>query len=421
MKKIAAIICTVWHVCAAHSVTLSDVYNTSLDKIFTNLNHPEVSIGAIIASPSKWAPDYFSHWTRDAALTENALYQAYQVANPTLKAKLLEQAKNWILFEMKAQKNSLTAVAGLGEPRYTVDGMPVTFPWARPQDDGPAARALMAMRWARILKENGHAEFAKSLYTAELPATSFIKRDLEYISHRWHQHSHDLWEEINGTHFFTRVIQLEALKEASLFAAEWNDPEASNWYALQAELLRKEFPRFLTHNRNYISASIETQWTHKKTELDSAVLIAANLGFMNEDFFVNHKEFFLNTAQALEDFFKDEYAINRDYPERATAIGRYPEDVYTGVDSLGPAHAWFITTHAMAEFYCKFASLERDARKAAELKEKGQRFFERTLLHRNQDTFEMSEQYSRNDGTMQGATSLTWSYSSFLTAHLACL
>ncbi len=420
MKKLAAILCTVWHVCAAHSVTLSDVYNTSLDKIFTNLDHPEISKGAIIASPSKWAPDYFSHWTRDAALTENALFHAYEVANPALKAKLLEQAKNWIQFEMTAQRNSLTAVAGLGEPRYTVHGEPVTFPWARPQDDGPAGRALMAMRWARILKANGYEEFANSLYTAELPATSFIKRDLEYISHRWQQHSYDLWEEINGTHFFTRVIQLEALKEASLFAAEWNDPEASNWYALQAELMRKDFSRFITQNRNYISATIEAQHTHKKLELDASVLIAANLGFMSEEFFLNHKEFFMNTAVELENFFKDEYAINRDFPERATAIGRYPEDVYTGVDSLGPAHAWFITTHAMAEFYCKVASLERDSRKAAELKEKGLGFFERTLLHRDQVTHEMSEQFSRNDGTQQGAKSLTWSYSSFLTAYLAC-
>jgi glucoamylase len=141
---------------------------------------------------------------------------------------------------------------------------------------------------------------------------------------------------------------------------------------------------------------------------------------MSEDFFHDKKPYFLNSAKKLEEFFKNEYAINRDNPNIATAIGRYPEDVYTGTTTDGPANAWFITTHAMAEFYCKLSKFEKNSNKSKELKDKGIKFFERTLLHRDPHTNEMSEQYSRNDGALTGAKSLTWSYASYLTAYLAC-
>lgn len=423
MKKFSVILCSVLAACSSLKASpLSDFYNSSLEHIFTNLAHPDIKPGAVIASPSKWAPDYFSHWTRDAALTENALLEAYEVANNEDKARLIEQAKKWIQFEILAQNNSLTAVGGIGEPRFNVDATVVTFPWARPQDDGPAGRALMMMRWAKIFKANGDAAFANSLYKAELPANSIIKRDLEYISHRWQQPSFDIWEEINGTHFFTRIIQLEALKEASTFAVEMNDPQAAQWYALQAELMKKDLSRFIVENRDYISATVNWVggWNHKKTELDSSVIIATNLGLMNEAFFHENKSYFLNAAKRIEEFFRNEYAINRDNPNVATAIGRYPEDVYTGTTTDGPANAWFITTHAMAEFYCKVSKFERNATRARNLKAKGMKFFERTLLHRNQETNEMSEQYSRHNGNLMGAKSLTWSYASYLTAYLAC-
>ena len=48
------------------------------------------------------------------------------------------------------------------------------------------------------------------------------------------------------------------------------------------------------------------------------------------------------------------------------------------------------------------------------LREKGDGFLKRTLFH--SEYGRMSEQMSRYDGSMKGASDLTWSYASFVTA-----
>ncbi len=407
------------------STELRNFYNSSLENIFVNLKHPEIKPGAIIASPSKKDPDYFSHWTRDAGLVELALLEAYPSSTLDLQIQLRAQAEQWLNFEIEVQKTSLTAFAGLGEPRFYVDGTVVTFPWARPQDDGPALRALAAMKWAEIFIANGKEAWVREkLYNSGLSEESFIKRDLNYIAKRWPEPSYDIWEETNATHFFTRVVQLAALKQGTLFAKQMGDTEAANRYQLQAELIRKDLNVFLVQGRDYISGSINyvAGWDHKVTQLDTSVMIAANLGLFDEEFLVKNKSYFINAAQKLEEFFAKNYSINLNNPYLATAIGRFPEDVYSGTGNAGFASPWFITTHAMAEFYCKMGKLAtyKNKREAAALKEKGTKYFERTLLHRELGTNMLSEQYSRNDGSLVGAKSLTWSYASYLTAYLAC-
>jgi hypothetical protein len=59
----------------------------AVSRILQNFDHPGVTSGAIIASPSRSEPDYFYHWTRDAGLTALSLIP-YADRYPQLKTSI---------------------------------------------------------------------------------------------------------------------------------------------------------------------------------------------------------------------------------------------------------------------------------------------------------------------------------------------
>lgn len=401
---------------------MQSAYKDSIDLLLKNLSRTDTARGAVIASPSQSYPDYFYHWTRDAALTHEGVYHLYKFTNDqALKNQLVGLAKDWIAFETIAQNNSENAEGGLGEPRFHVDGTVNTAEWGRPQNDGPAARAITMSLWALHFLENGEASYVRDhLYRAELPAQSPIKKDLEYVAKHWRDSSVDLWEEVRGLHFYTLVMQRRSLVVGSHLAHRLGDNEASLYYGTEAEKIRVALDRFLNAGKPYIVATLDRSggWGHKESGLDIAVIIAANHALFEDEFFLSQKFMFTNTLAVMEDKFHAIYDINRD-ATLATAMGRYPEDVYDGIGFSG-ANPWFLATHATAEYYCKLGQLERSEDLAAALKDKGLSYLARTLKHRDQNTGEMSEQFSRYSGYLVGARHLTWSYASYIAAYQAC-
>jgi glucoamylase len=317
-------------------------------------------------------------------------------------------------------------VGGLGEPRYYVNGLVNASDWGRPQTDGPAARAITMSMWAnRFLDEGGEDYVMDHLYRAELPATSPIKKDLEYLLYNWKIPTFDLWEESRGTHFYTLAMQRRAFVDGAALAYRMNDGGAAAAYSAEAEKVKEQMLRFFDAGKPYVVVTLDNDggWTNKTQALDVAVIIAANHALIGDDFvdelLRNKKSMFEATQANLENVFRALYPINQMSPDEAPAIGRYPEDVYDGSGFSG-ANPWFIATHASAEFYCNLARLEPDAPAASKLKEIGRSFLARTLKHRDQQTGEFTEQFSRNNGYLVGARHLTWSYASYITAYLAC-
>lgn len=401
---------------------LDQTFRNSYELIFANLNRIDVSPGAVIASPSKSNPDYFYHWLRDASLTNRSLFAVYDATSDRgLQSRLLSNFYSWVSFEKRTQENSLTASVGLGEPIFLVTGDVATKPWGRPQSDGPASRATALSQWALYLIENGERKFVEdNLYKAELPARTLIKRDLEYVSLNWRLPSYDLWEEVKGTHFYTLAVQRKSLLTGAVLADKLSDPFAAQAYREQADAIGKELSKFLEiENREYISVTRDQVegWTHKKSGLDIAVILAANHGLVGDRFFSDHQSKFIKTAEKIEDTFST-YPVNKD-SKLARAIGRYPEDVYDGSGFSG-GNPWFLATHAMAEFYCNLANMNSNPAQKKQLQEKGRSFLLRSLNHVNPTTGEMTEQFSRQSGALMGARNLTWSYASYLTAYLAC-
>ena len=372
--------------------------------------------GAIVASPSQVKPDYHYDWVRDTSVTMKTLVTlAYDPStSASLRASLLKRIDLWINWELNRQ--SVQKLTGLGEPRFYLSGQANNEPWGRPQNDGPALRALTAMIVAdHWIKEGRMADVEARLYHAKIPPDSLIKRDLEYVAHHWSEPSFDLWEEEQGMHFYTLTVQKVALLKGANLAIRMSDPGAASFYQLQAQAIQGYLDQFYDATQGIIRATMSSRHhlPQKTTDLDIAVVLAAIQTFDGQ-FYVRADQLD-STVRALLAAFAKAYPINAGKRMHlgqplGLATGRYPGDVYSGYDFSG-GNPWFLSTLAIAEYLC-------DANRAANLPS-AQAQLNLVLLHMN-PSGSISEQFRADNGQEQGARDLTWSYVSYLSAYRAC-
>lgn len=425
----------------------------SRKQILANISPVDGRSGAVIASPSQQDPNYYFTWVRDAALTMNEVMDWIEQSG---EAEYLQKMNDYVEFSKIIQKTPNRS-GGLGEPKFNVNGTAFNDDWGRPQNDGPALRAMTLIRYARFLLKQGRNDWVKEwLYDAKLPAETVIKADLEYVSHHWQDDSYDLWEEVRGHHFYTQMVQRRALLEGALLADDLEDPNAAKWYREQAKGLEKTLSLFQDRANGMIQATL--QWSgglheglpeglkDKFSGLDVAVILAALHTEAEDGFFGSDQEMILATAQKLRERFQHEYVMNQDQA-LAPVIGRYPEDQYNGV-GIGKGNPWVLATLAYAELYYRVARIDSGlaqievtgnsvsfyqtalagvrvgviSRRSPLFKKliqgliaEGDRFLAR-IYDRVPCGGDLSEQMNRNTGKMQGAEKLTWSYASFMTA-----
>jgi len=413
----------------------------SLKNLLRNISPPGTEKGVVVASPSKHNPDYWYHWVRDAALVMDLIVDQYQKTNvPEKKATFLNLIWDYVDFS-KLNQQTPTPSGGPGEPKFNVDGTAFVGPWGRPQNDGPALRALTLIRFAKTLIREAKPTEVNRLF-------GIIKYDLEFVSHHWREPSFDLWEEIKGIHFYTLLVQHQAMLDGASFIALLGDTGASNWYSKQARLMEEELEKFWESRKGYLVSTRNRVGgiDYKKSNLDSSVLLGVLHAATSDVFSVDNPKVqatVLKTKQA----FKAIYSINQSGPS-GVAIGRYPEDKYDGYSSAGDGNPWILTTNAVAEYYYllrnRYASrgeilvnnlnleffkdlgfepglgvVRRTERLFSQILDRlqveGDEYLVRVKFHVDSDG-QMAEQMNRWSGFLQGARDLTWSYASFLTA-----
>ena len=427
-------------------------------KMLTNISPPGARPGAVIASPSRSDPDYYYCWVRDAALV---MYVVGLLCGRSTarraKAVYLKRLTEYVEFSRFTQTTP-DRTAGLGEPKFHVDGTAFTGEWGRPQNDGPALRAITLSRFADHLLDRGNSRYVlKHLYTPGLPANSVIKSDLEYVSHHWREPSFDYWEEENADHFSTRMVQRRALLGGADLAERLNEPGAADWYRQQAAFIGAELERHWLREAGCIRTSVnhDAGISYKTSGLDTAVMLGVLHGEVPGRSFSVIEDHVLATAQCIRDRFDGLYGVNTSQPGRpGVAIGRYPEDRYDGYRTDSEGNPWFLAGNGFAEYYYRVAGTLR-ARgeirltatnlaffrallapgQAATLSEgmtlnqwhvlfgtilaslchEGDDFIRRTLFHADGA---LSEQFHRTTGDMTAARNLTWSYSSLISALL---
>jgi glucoamylase len=389
-------------------------FQASLKTVIENSTKPDVRPGMVVASPSRSNPDYYFDWVRDTALTYRALIDYYEIKKDS---KIRKMIFTWIGAE--AFRQNQPTFTGLGEPKYFIDGSGYTGGWGRPQNDGPALRAISMIKFARMLLKEGNQDFViRYLYSGVIPANSVIKKDLEYTAHHWREPSFDLWEEENGLHFYTLLAQHTALQEGALLAQELGDGGAAQFYSQQSKLIAEFLKSQFLDNEIGIKTTIRKVnggLGYKQSNIDVAPLLALLHTSPYQKLFSLRSVAVKRYIQVLTDTFQSLYRVNKAYPELGVAIGRYPEDRYNGYETSGIGNPWFLTTLALGEFYCQ-AWQETKNMKFIDLTEKQ---FARVFFHSDRKGA-MSEQFNHDNGLMQGAIELTWSHNAFMTAMMRC-
>lgn len=387
-------------------------YTRSLQYLLANLPREGQAKGAVMAAPTT---HYQYHWTRDAALVWDSLLQVYMRAKGPLRAELLSRFQDWVAFERRAVEGAISAGLTRGEPKFNLDGSPYLGEWGRPQNDGPALRALVMSRWAlQLLREGKESYVRQSLYSSE--DASIIKADLEYTSQNWSVPSFDPWEEVKGQNFYALAMKRKALLLGTELATQLKDPDAAHGYNQRADQILLFLNQFTDSSKGHVVATLNQVdgWRHKESQLDIAIILAVIHVLPDLSYLASQGTAVEQTLRKLIENFRSLYPIN--HGETTPVIGRYPEDVYDGFGFSG-GNPWFLATHAVGEFLCQQA---QTTKKSQELQAQGQAYLYRTLRHVHQETGEMSEQMSRINGYLTGVSHLTWSYASFITAVHTC-
>ncbi|KAL1936130.1 hypothetical protein VTP01DRAFT_264 [Rhizomucor pusillus] len=390
---------------------ISEESSTSAKKMVANIDPEGAATGFIAASPSKSNPD------------DGSDYEKY--------------LKDYVTFQINAMGES-TVCNCLGEPKFNADCTSYTGAWGRPQNDGPATRATAFMLIADAL--SGNSSYVNDTLT---PA---IKRDLDYVTSVWQNACYDLWEEVNGVHFYTLMVMRRALKEGASFLG-------NSSYSETASFIEDKLQSFYSESDGYVTVTQDNAGgvDYKSSGLDASTLIAANLGGMGDGFFTPGSDKILATSLAIKSAFADLYTINKDNSSGlAPAIGRYPEDKYDGI-STSEGNPWFLTTLAFPELYLRAidewkaagsvkvsdiseaffkqfdlsavsgteysADSKEFANLTAAIKAEAETFFARVQHHITDGS--MTEEIDRDSGEQVGAHDLTWSYASFITAAAA--
>lgn len=395
----------------------------STERLLDNIGPEDAHPGAVVAAPSRQDPDYFFHWVRDAALVMDTVISLYEsTENQPLKDRLERILFHYVDLSRQNQTSETpSGDRGLGEPKFHADGTVFWGPWGRPQNDGPALRAITLARFAEILLDQGREqEVLDKFYRSELPAHTVIKADLEYVSHHWREASFDLWEEVSGHHFYTQMVQRRALVEGARLAHRLGDRRAAAWYESQIPEISKDIEGYWNPESGFIITTKNRVEgiDYKYSGIDSAVILGVLHGYAHDGFFAPQDPRVISTAVKIEQAFRRLYPINQKPEFPGTAIGRYPEDRYTGYHSNGEGNPWILNTNAFAELYYRAAKAARQSGshdKAVVWARHGDSFLARNRVHANPDG-SLSEQINRYNGYLQGAPNLTWSHASFLTA-----
>jgi glucoamylase len=409
--------------------------------------------GSVLASPIPAAydpdPDYFFHWFRDSAIIIDALRvaQAEGFEKQTTVGRLREfvdfhQALRKLdgrefarrgRFREKVQASflqyvrpdhELATVFGetvLGEARVNPDGTLDFTQWARPQNDGPALQVLTLTRW-----RDARTDLDDALEAAML---DLVMGDLDFTQTHATERSFDIWEEESGYHYYTQLVQAEALARGAELLEDRGD-------AIRARACRSLVGELGPRLEAYWSA----EYGHYRSRTGvvggvpgKALDIAVILGVLHAGRTMGAHSVLDPKAQAtltaLEDLFGAEYPVNQARPaDQGPAIGRYATDTYYG------GNPWYLATLAAAEFYFKLAiallsgaplaEADENARFRERLRgkspanaafERGAAFM-RAVQAYTPPSGDLSEQFDRATGAQTSAKHLAWSYAAFITA-----
>ncbi|QSZ31699.1 hypothetical protein DSL72_001266 [Monilinia vaccinii-corymbosi] len=417
----------------------------ALEKILCNIGSDGACVsgaasGLVIASPSTSNPDYFYTWTRDSALVFKALVDTF--ISTSYSASLQQEIQNYISSQAGLQTVSNPSgglsSGGLGEPKFNADKTAFTGSWGRPQRDGPALRATAMITYSKWLIANGYTSTVQEI------VWPIIRNDLSYVTQYWNQTGFDLWEEVQGSSFFTIAAQHRALVEGSALAAQIG--QSCTYCDSQAPQVLCFLQSFWSSSSGYIISNINTN--NGRSGKDANSILSSIQTFdptaaCDSTTFQPCSDRALANHKVVTDSFRSIYSINSGIAQGvAVAVGRYSEDSYYG------GNPWYLNTLAAAEqlydalyTWKKQGSITVTATSLAFFRDFSSSITAGTYASSTttyttlynairayadgyvnivatyaQSDGSLSEQFNRAGGAPLSARDLTWSYAAFITA-----
>jgi glucoamylase len=384
--------------------------------------------GAVIASPVPAAydpdPDYFFHWYRDSAIVIDALrllhlggqaggeaprlfgeFVRFSAALSRLDGRSLAAASaDWRprvaadfvqYLRPDAELERIHGDAVAADTRVNADGTLDISNWARPQNDGPALRALTVLRWMRS------AALDEALCTT---CEDLLRRDLRFAREHWRLSCYDIWEEERGLHYFTLLAAAQALEEGADWLETRAEPAQAHGCRAESRSILETLDGYWLADRGYYRSRVLDSGEPSAKELDIAVVLAALQAADGRPVHSVRDPRMHATLDALDGLFETDYPINRGRPSgRGPALGRYRGDRYYS------GGAYYFSTLAAAELCFRAArGGERDAWLA-----RGDRYLE-TVRAFTPESGDMSEQFDQRTGEQTSAKHLAWSYAAFI-------
>jgi glucoamylase len=423
--------------------------------------------GSVLASTALGAwdpdPDYFFHWLRDSAIVIDAL--RHVITAGTAAKEGLSRFKEFVGFSLLLNRldggvflrecgdfrkniepgflqfvrddNELRAVTGvrvLGEPRFNPDATLDISKWSRPQHDGPAARALVLMRFwpLEALDPSTRAAMCR-----------LIETDLNFVLAHWREPSFDIWEEERGQHYYTRLLHHAALADGALWMQETggNDAARQACHAASQEIAQS-LDTYWLQDKGFYKSRREIAHPAPGKELDFAAILAVIHAGRKEGAHSVLDPRAMATLARLEELFDASYKINQGRPENlGPALGRYAGDNYFSggayyFSTLGAAEFYYSLSEAVVAgadlpvtadnktFLCRLGIVddildlppqEHRNRRFEALLRRGDQFMA-TVAAYTPASGELSEQFDQATGAQTSAKILAWSHAAFITA-----
>ncbi|TRM63293.1 glycoside hydrolase family 15 and carbohydrate-binding module family 20 [Schizophyllum amplum] len=401
-------------------------------------NSGGAAAGVIVASPSSSDPDYLYTWTRDAALVSRVLVDEYTSGGDTSLQSVIEA---YISAQETIQHIDNPSggydSGGLGEPKFNIDLAAFTDAWGRPQRDGPALRAITLITYGNYLLSNDNSSYVTdNLWPV-------VQADLNYVVQYWNQSTFDLWEEVQGSSFFTTAEQHAALRYGATFATAVGDSSSASSYTTQADSLLCFMQSYWNDAEGYITANT----AGGRSGIDANGVLTSIHTFdiaagCDSVTFQPCSDRALSNLKVYVDSFRGLYSINTGSDTDPILTGRYKEDTYYN------GNPWYLTTFAVAEQLYD-ALTTWDSLGSLEVTDVSLAFFQQfdsaaatgtydsssdeytTLTGAVRDWADgflevlasftpsdgsLAEQVDKSSGSPTSAADLTWSYASAITA-----
>lgn len=284
-----------------------------------------------------FSADFYS-WTRDAALVFKMLVDEFLAGDAALETQIRDYiGAQAVIQGINNPSGGLSNGQGLGEPKFNVDETAFTGNWGRPQRDGPSLRATAMIAYAKYLVSTGQTSTVLNL------VWPIIRNDLSYTAQYWNQTGFDLWEEVNGSSFFTIAASHRALVEGSTLAASIG--QSCSYCDSQAPQALCFVQSFWTGQ--YIDSNINTNDGRTGKDANSLLTSIHNFdpaALCDDKTFQPCSSRALANHKQVTDSFRSVYSINNGIAQgQAVAVGRYSEDVYYN------GNPWYLATTAAAE------------------------------------------------------------------------